>query len=170
MNLGVCSREKEVLDLLKKGQWTQSCPASLRVQVAGCRACGDLVLVAEAFQNDRAKMAGMAPIPSSGPVWWRAQLRRRNIAIERLARPLLGAQIFALAVTLLAGAAFLTLQAQSGIGWLSWLRELPRAFHFEALLPATLLQFGGGLWLLVPVLATLASLGGIAVYLGSEKR
>jgi hypothetical protein len=170
MTLGVCSREKEVLELLKKGQWAQACPDDLHVHVAGCRACGDLVLVTEVFQNDRAKMASLAPIPSSGPLWWRAQLRRRNSAIERLARPLLGAQIFALAVTLLAGAAFLTLQAQSGIGWLSWLRELPRAFHFEALWPAALLQLGGSLWLLVPVLATLASLGGIAVYFGSEKQ
>lgn len=170
MTLSVCSREKEVLDLLKKGHWTQAYPADLRVHVAGCRVCGDLALVTEAFQNDRAKMASLAPIPSSGPVWWRAQLRRRNSAIERLARPLLGAQIFALAVTLLAGAAFLTLQAQSGFGWLSWLRELPRAFHFEALWPVALLQIGGSLWLLVPVLATLASLGGIAVYLGSERQ
>jgi len=83
MTLGVCSREKEVLELLKKGQWAQACPDDLHVHVAGCRACGDLVLVTEVFQNDRAKMASLAPIPSSGPLWWRAQLRRRNSAFAR---------------------------------------------------------------------------------------
>jgi hypothetical protein len=170
MNLGSCSREKEVSELLKQGHWPHACSADLRAHVDGCRVCQDLVLVTASFQKARAEAASAAPLQSPGLLWWRAQLRRRNTAIERVARPLLGAQIFALAVTLMAGAAFLAWQVRRGFSSAAWLAELPRVLHLEALLSATLPRFDGSLWLLVPVLATLALLGGVAVYLASEKQ
>jgi hypothetical protein len=170
MTLGSCSREKEVTELLKRGHWPQACSPELRAHVAGCRACGDLALLTATFQAARAESASVAPLQSPGLLWWRAQLRRRNTAIERMARPLLGAQIFAFAVTLLAGAAFFVVRAQRGFHLLSWLEELPRTLHLEALLPAALPHFEDGIWLLVPALATLALLGGVAVYLSSEKQ
>jgi hypothetical protein len=170
MNLGSCSREKEVSELLKQGHWPHACSADLRAHVDGCVACGDLMRLTTAFHAARTQAASAAPLHSPGLLWWRAQLRRRNTAIERVARPLLGAQIFALAVTLMAGAAFLAWQLRRGFSLVAWLAELPRAIHLEALLSATLPRFDGSLWLLVPVLATLALLGGVAVYLASEKQ
>jgi hypothetical protein len=170
MNLGSCSREKEVSELLKQGHWPHACPDELRVHVAGCSACGDVVRITTTFQAARTQAASAAPLQSPGLLWWRAQLRRRNTAIERVARPLLGAQIFALAVTLATGAAFLAWQVRQGFSLMAWLAELPRAIHLEALLSATLPRFDGSLWLLVPILATLALLGGVAVYLASEKQ
>jgi hypothetical protein len=128
------------------------------------------VLVTENLQRARAEAAGVAPLPRAGLLWWRAQLRRRNANLERISRPVQGAQIFALAVTLLAAAGFVVAEVPHDSSWWTWLEELPHALHFEALLPATLLRPTGGLWLLVPALATLALLGGVAVYLGSEKQ
>jgi hypothetical protein len=169
MNLGSCTNEREVSDLLKRGCWPHAFPAELRAHVTVCRACGERVLVSDVFRRAKAEAVGTAPLQSSGLLWWRAQLRRRNTAMERVARPVLGAQIFALAVTLLAGSAFFASQARSSFFWISWLRELPRALHFEALLPATLPGLDGSLWLLIPALATLALICGVAVLLASEK-
>jgi len=170
MTLGACSREKEIALLLKNGQWPQACPPELQSHVAACRVCGDLVLVTGSLLRARALAASVAPLPPPGILWWRAQLRRRNANIERISRPVLGAQIFALAVTLLAAAGFVIVDAPRGSVWWTWLEELPHALRLEALLPATLLHPTGGLWLLVPALATLALLGSVAVYMGSEKQ
>ena len=86
-------------------------------------------------------------------------------------KPILGAQIFALTTYLLIAMAFLATQARHGIGWLTWLEQLPQAgvLHLEALWPSTLFSSGWSLLLLIPVLATLVLLGGVAVYLASDK-
>jgi hypothetical protein len=170
MTLGACSREKELSELLKQGHWPQACAEELRAHVASCRACREMVLVTTTFQAARTEAASAAQLQSPGLLWWRAQLRRRNADLERIAKPLLGAQIFALAVALLGGAGFVAFQAQRGFSWIAWLQELPRSLHLESLLPAALPRLDGGFWLLVPVLATLALLGGVAVYMASEKQ
>jgi len=170
MNLGACWRENEVSELLKQGHWPHACSAELRAHVAGCRSCRDLVLVTASFQKARAEAASAAPIQSPGLLWWRAQLRRRNTAIERVGRPLLGAQIFALAITLMAGVATLAWQVRQGFRPMAWLAELPRAIHLQALLTALLPRLGGRLWLLVPVLGALALVGSLAAFVASEKQ
>jgi len=170
MNLVACTREKELAELLRRGHWPHACSSELRAHVRGCRACGETVMLTVAFQKSRVEAADMARLASPGHLWWRAQLRRRNAAIERIGRPLLGAQIFALAVCLLAGAGLLVSQARHGLAWVSWFEELPAALRLDALLPAAFPQLDGRFWLLVPALATLALLSGVAVYLASEKR
>ena len=112
----------------------------------------------------------MPRLDAPGVVWWRAQLRRRNAAIERIGRPLLGAQIFALAVSLIVAAGMLAWQTRRGFHVTSWLINLPGALHFNALLPASPPSFEGGIWIVVPILATIALLSGVVVYLGSERR
>ena len=165
-----CPREKEVAGLLHRGHWPQACPAELRTHVDSCRACSDLVLVTAALQTARANAAAMPRLESPGAIWWRAQLRRRNEAIERIARPILGAQIFALSVTLVVAALALVWQARHGFHLVSWIAQLPQALNLDSLLPASSAHPDAGLWLLVPVLATIALLGGVVVYLGSEKQ
>ena len=51
--------------------------------------------------------------------------------------------------------------------WLSWLADLPASVHLTTLWPG---GFNGNLMLLVPILATLALLGGLVVYLASGKQ
>ncbi|HEY1207822.1 MAG TPA: hypothetical protein VGE85_00505 [Terracidiphilus sp.] len=172
MMLNSCSREKEVADLLRRGQWPVACAPELRTHVSACRSCGDLVLVTESFLRARSASAGTARIGSSGALWWRAQLRRRNAAVERIGRPILGAQIFALAVNLFIVVAFLSYQARNGLAWLSWLEQLPQAYslHLENLSQSSLLNPGWNLMVLISAAASLALLGGVAIYLASEKQ
>jgi len=172
MSLSPCSHEKEVAALLARGGWPDACEPELRTHISACRACGDLVLVTETFQRARAEAAGAANLGSPGALWWRAQLRRRNAAVKRVGRPLLGAQIFALSILLFLAGGFLVSQARPGLHGLAWLEELPQphALHLEILWPAALFDSGWSLMALISALATLALLGGVALYLASEKR
>lgn len=167
MNLGGCGREKEVSELLARGYWPDACNSELRAHVASCRACQDLILVKQAFRADRQVVASAAKLESPGVLWWRAQLRRRNAAIERISRPILGAQIFAVAVSLVAAIVYMASQARRGFGWLG---QLPRALHLEVLLPDALQKYPGETWLVLSAIAMLALMSGVIVYKTSEKR
>ena len=77
-----CSRKDEVRDVLAQGHWPEACEVELRTHVEGCRACGEMVMLTESFRAAREDAAAMArPVPAS-LVWWRAQLRRRQAAME----------------------------------------------------------------------------------------
>lgn len=163
-----CAREREVAALLELGQWPQASPEELRAHAAGCRVCAERVLLTESFRAARAA-AMTEPLPASaGALWWRAQLRRRNAALERMAKPLLGAQIFALALTLAAAAGVLVWQLRAGLQAKAWVAGLARALDLGALVPNALPA--GGLGWLVPLLALLALAGGVAVYWTTEKQ
>lgn len=162
-----CAREGEVTQLLDKGCWPGACAADLREHVESCRMCSDLVLVASAFQSAHKQAMQVSQIESAGALWWRAQLRKRNAAIEKVARPIFGAQIFALAISVIVGAAVLAWQ---GNAMKAWFADLPRALHLNALVPGALSPSGGITWILLPVLATVALLSGVVVYLATEKQ
>jgi hypothetical protein len=174
MTFSGCSGEKELAVVLAKGQWPHACPEELRIHVSACRSCADLVLVTGTFQSARNSSIDSAHLPSPGVLWWRAQLRRRNQAIERVGKPILFAQVFALSMILLLGLGLVAYQARHGLNWLSWPGQLPQVQFGSLDLPAlslsSLFASGWSLTLLIPVLATVAVLGGVVVYLGSEKR
>ena len=173
MNLPICSHEKEVSALVQGGQWPAGCAAELRAHVAGCRVCSDLVLVTETFRAAKGRSANAAALSSPGLLWWRAQLRKRNAAVERVSKPFFGAQVFALSIYVLAATAFVVSQARHGLRWLEWLAELPlaKAFHLEVLLP-TANATGKPDWSLMAVLpsvALLALFSGVIVYFATDK-
>jgi hypothetical protein len=180
MKVRACPHRSEILRLLLSGHWPHAAAPELRNHVALCRACGDLVLLTQAFQTARADSANAVQLPPSGVLWWRAQLRRRNAAVERIGKPLLGAQIFALAITLFIAAGLVVSQARYGLHWLSWSAEwsvewfaaLPQspAFHLETLLPLASFKPGVSLIYLIPALIMLALLSGIVLYLASERQ
>lgn len=175
--LRVCKHEAEIHQALLRGQWPVSCAPELRAHAESCRSCQETILLTQAFRGARAVSAGAAQLPPPGVLWWRAQLRRRNAAVERINRPLLGAQIFAFAVTLLVAAGFFVLQAKDGWHWFSslgagvgeWFGSLPQspAFHLEVLWSST--KSGGGLMYLVSGLAMLALASGVVMYLTGQK-
>jgi hypothetical protein len=170
MSLFACTRREEVANALRHGHWPDGCVEELRNHVVACRACSDLVLVTQSFQAARTHADGMPRLESPGVLWWRAQLRRRYAAMESIDRPILGAQLFAFAVIVAVGAIALVWQVREGRHELgSWLEGLSGAFHFDSLLPVSLWHTDGSLWILVPVLATIALLSGVVVYLASEK-
>jgi hypothetical protein len=172
MMLQNCPHEKEVRELIESGQWPLAAAPELRAHVSECRACSDLALVSEAFRQGRSETMASASLTSPGVLLWRAQLRRRNAAVERLTRPLLGAQIFALAVTLLAGVGFAGFEARHGVAWLTWLQQLPQgaALDWHNLFSASLANSGWAWMVLFPAFATLVLLGGVAVYMATDKQ
>ncbi len=170
MTLGACPREHELKNILNRGQWPHACPPEMQAHLAACKPCGDLVLVVQAFRSERAHASASARLESPGVLWWRAQLRRRNAAIQRLQRPLLGAQIFSVALTLVAATVFLVWQSTHGLDWFAWLASMPRSLHFEALLPTALQNPIGATALILGLLAAVAALSGALAYTSSEKR
>jgi hypothetical protein len=162
-----CAREREVTELLDLGCWPDACPEDLRTHVESCRICSDLVVVSQAFQAAHRQTAPLPHLESAGALWWRAQLRRRNAAIEKVGRPILGAQIFALVISVIVGVGVLAWQ---GSALRALLQDLPRALHLDALVPAALSQQGGMASIVLAVLATVALLSGVVVYLATEKQ
>ncbi len=111
-------------------------------------------------------------VQSPGVLWWRAQLRRRNAAVERINKPILGAQIFAFAITFVLAVGFVVFQATHGVRWLSWFGEAlsSQTSYLDALRS---LVWTGSDWSLVVVVAgaiAVTLMGGIVVYLASDHR
>jgi hypothetical protein len=177
MMLRSCSREAEVKALVERGQWPQACAPELRNHVSACRPCSELALVTAVFQRARNQAVGAAKTGSPGLLWWRAQLRRRSVAVQRISKPIVGAQIFALAVNLIVAAAVAVWQARQGVAWLTWLEQLPRNVGSQALAsfphfdlfsssPNSLMSP----LVLISALAAVALVGGVVVYFASEKQ
>lgn len=86
MNLKPCPQRAEVAAAVRDGHWPMACDSSLRVHVGECRGCAEWVLIAEALRQDRAEAIQSAPLPSPGILWWRAQLVRRQQAIQQVSK------------------------------------------------------------------------------------
>ena len=168
--LNGCPRETEVKELVERGQWAVAAATSpeLAAHVRECKACADVVLVTEAFQRARRSAAGPANEIAAGLLWWRAQLRRREAAVERIGRPILGAQIFALVVNLALAVGFVAWEATHGVDWLSWFGMQGQPGGIGALVAAAF--SGWGLAVVVPAIAVLALVGGAAVFLAAERQ
>jgi hypothetical protein len=170
MTLRTCSRQPEVLELLALGHWPHACSPELRTHLSECRACAELLLVTQAFQGARASTAAQAQLPAPGAIWWRAQLRRRNAAVERVGKPMLGAYVFALSMTLVVAVTAVISQARHGFRWLDWLGQSQISTSLgQAFNPSAWLSSGGSLAILIPVLATVALVGAVVVYLTVER-
>ena len=106
-----CPREDDVLDALASARWPHRADAELVDHVASCAICRDVITVASAIQADHDDAWREANVPSSGQMWWRAEMRARQDAVRAASRPLHVVQgvavFFALAVT-------------AAIGWLAW--------------------------------------------------
>ncbi|HUH62979.1 MAG TPA: hypothetical protein VLZ50_08280 [Terracidiphilus sp.] len=172
MMLRPCPREREVKEQMQRGLWPDGSAEDLRRHVSGCRACGELVVVMQAFRSARASSVSSANPSSAGVLWWRAQLRRRNAAMEQIARPILGAQIFALAVTIAIAVILAVSQANHGLRWLAWLKQLGQtpALHFENLWSSALAMPQWGLMLLIFGLAGIAVLGGVVLFSDRQRQ
>ena len=166
MTFRTCSYEVELTQALKDGHWPSGCGTELRAHVDGCGSCRDLVLVTQAFQGARRESEQLMPSGSASLLWWRAQVRRRTAATERVSRPITIAQTFALFVYVLVAVVFAASQYNHGLHWASWWSELaPRAVHF---LPDISGKVDLNSFLLISGLGVVALLSGLVVYLASE--
>jgi hypothetical protein len=175
MMLRPCPYEPEVKLRVERGQWPQACPQDLLSHAANCRQCSEVALVTAAFQRARNQAVVAAKLGSPGLLWWRAQLRRRNAAVERISRPILSAHVFALGVNLVVAIVVAVWQARNGLAWLTWLESLPRGLGSQwisALAPKELFSSSALLspGVLIAAAASLALIGGVVVYFSSEER
>jgi hypothetical protein len=106
-----CPRESDVLDALASARWPDRVDAELAQHVAACSICQDVIAVASAMQEDHDVTWREANVPSSGQMWWRAEMRARQDAIRDASRPVTVAQAVAVGLAL----------SFTGIaGWLAW--------------------------------------------------
>ena len=170
-----CPHEPELRILLERGQWPTAAQAELRTHVAGCRACSDLALLTTSFQASRATAAAAAQLPPPGLLWWRAQLHRRNQAVERINRPLASAQLFALlsiSITLVALALFSRRQIAEWAGSFTPSNPSHLFSSFSSSLRSSATEWLALSWnpaYLLPAIALLVLAGGIAIYMASER-
>jgi hypothetical protein len=111
MTLVECPRETDVLDALASARWPERVDAELRDHVASCEVCQDVIAVASAMREDHEAAWREASVPSSGQMWWRAEMRARQDAVREASRPVTVAQGVAVV---------LALAVAAGAGWLAW--------------------------------------------------
>jgi len=108
---GGCCREQDVLDALVTERWPDRADADLRAHTADCAICRDLIASVGPILGDRVDLSNEGHLPSSGAMWWRAQMRARQEAVREASRPVTIAQIIGFAcVIAIAGVA---------VAWLS---------------------------------------------------
>jgi hypothetical protein len=88
MNMIECPRESDVLDAIDSKRWPHRVDQELVDHVAACEICSDVLTVAAAMREDQGAIWQEASIPSSGQVWWRAEMRARQQAIREASRPI----------------------------------------------------------------------------------
>jgi hypothetical protein len=126
-----CPHEADVLDALASARWPERVETGLTQHVASCSICQDVVSVASVMQEDHEAARhewNDANVPSSGQMWWRAEMRARQDAIREATRPVTVAQ---------AVAAGLAVSVAGVAGWLAW--PTVQGF-FAALVPGSTSQ------------------------------
>ncbi|MGZ7030284.1 MAG: hypothetical protein ACXVG9_13250 [Terriglobales bacterium] len=166
-----CSRGAEIAEALKNGRWPDACERELHAHADSCQGCSDLILVTQAFQRARTEAAPRARFDSASLLWWRAQLRQRNTAVERVGKPITIAQTFAVVVNLLVAVGFVAWQFRRGVRWDSiWPGFFrPATFHswnwsFAAM------RLDWTFMVLIPSLAAMALVSWLVLRLVSEKQ
>ena len=87
---------------------------------ADCPQCGPLVALAQQIRAEFEHTTHQARVPTAEIVWWRAQMRAREEAARKAARPILFTQALAVAALiglLVSVAGRLTLPALSLLEW-----------------------------------------------------
>jgi hypothetical protein len=171
MMLEFCSQEKELAAALQEERWPDAVDPALRAHVDACRSCGELVLVAQTLRQSRNEAAQQAVLPAPGALWWRAQMRRRRGAVERMTRPIAVVEKLAFASVVLCLLCLAAWQWSPISEWV--LRSTSAARPATSILDNLWTPFASaGGWipaLLIAGLGTLAVFGGLAVYLLVEK-
>jgi len=118
-----CPFEEQVLSAVTSGDWPDRADQTLRSHVAECATCADLAMVGGLLKDDHAAAVAESNVPSSGQVWWRAQVRARAEAQRAAERPIFVAQAIAAAAPAELGT----------VAWLAigaWVILAPVALYF----------------------------------------
>ena len=120
-----CPREQDVINTIVTGQWPDRCEGSLAAHAAECVVCRELVEVASVIRLDRDRLHEAMSLPSAGQVWWRAAIRARLEASQRVARPL--SWLFGVSVACAAGLTIAVVQLLWSPLRLAWEGSSPSA-------------------------------------------
>jgi hypothetical protein len=112
-----CCREQELLEALASDATQQDWSDDLRGHVSGCAICRDIVAVALPLLQDRQAAVEGAQPPSSGVVWWRAQMRARQEAARAATQPITLFQGLGAAAAVALGVVLLSAAAPIISGW-----------------------------------------------------
>jgi hypothetical protein len=154
-----CSRLQEVRQALADGHWPQASPTDLRAHVDTCPRCAQEILITQHLQQSRATAIPGSQPGSASLLWWRAQTRRRHAALERAGRPIAAAQIFAFIIAV---------TAIIGVVAAHW-RDLIASAQTTPALSFTTILSDWGLAPIVIAIAAITTLGGVALYLTTER-
>lgn len=106
-----CVHEREVLDLVLADRWPDRCDPDMVTHASTCDVCADVVAVALAMREDEARVEAevvaaqphhQSVVPDATLVWWRAQIRAREDAARKAARPIAMVQGIAIGIGLVA--------------------------------------------------------------------
>ena len=100
-----CVREQDVLDALAARRWPARCDGELVAHIAQCSICADMIAVVQPIGDAHEELWPSVQVPSASTVWWRAQLRARQEAARRVARPITIVQAAAVVAALAVAAA-----------------------------------------------------------------
>jgi hypothetical protein len=162
-----CSREAEVLEALASGAAPQDWNDELRAHGGTCDICRDLIAVAlPLLQEHHAAVDGAHP-PSSGIVWWRAQMRARQEAARAATRPITVFQAVAAVAAVALFVMLLSATAPTLSGWfggLSVVGDLRDLFTLPGIDLASLKPSTNTGVFLVGACAVCLLLGPLAIY------
>ena len=167
-----CSYGKEIAEALESGRWPHVCGTDLRAHAETCRSCSDLILVTHTFQRARRATPQAARFDSPSLLWWRAQLRQRNAAVERVAKPIRFAYAFALLLNVIVFAGFVAWQFWSGVRWAAIWSGVLRAqtLRLEAPWSFASIKLEWILMLLIPGIGVTSLVSFVVLYFASDER
>jgi hypothetical protein len=156
-----CAHLDEVRQSLAAGQWPHAAAPELRAHAQTCTRCAQEILLTTHFQQARANTIAAAQPGTPSLLWWRAQLRRRNAALTRAARPLAAAHVFAFILVIA------TIVGVIASRWHNLLDRAPSAQSAVNSLAA--IRADWGLAPLILAITLITTLGGVAVYLSTDR-
>lgn len=155
-----CAHLNEVRHALTAGQWPHAAAPELRSHAATCNRCAQEILITTHLQQARSAAIVSAQPGTPNLLWWRAQLIRRNLAVERASRPIAAAQAFALIIV------FITMTCLVAAHWHSLLDPT-----LPARAAASLVSIRGdwGITPLILAFTLIPTLGAVVLYLSTER-
>jgi hypothetical protein len=166
-----CAREQDVLDALATGAAREGWSDDLRAHVDACTNCGEIVAVALPLLQEHHEAVEGAQPPSSGIVWWRAQMRARQEAAKAATRPITVVQGAAVAGGVAIFLMLMSATAPTLFGWFGGLNTFSGLGDFFTLPQVELTSLrpttNTGL-LLVGACLICALLGPVALYFASD--
>lgn len=159
-----CPCERDVLDLVAIGQWPARADATLRAHAAECAVCREVAAVATVVR-EWADEPQPIKVPDAAVVWYLAQVRAKEDAARRASRPVLAAQLIALATVILA-----VVTMGPSAGW--YLSLLPDVSLPSLSLPSVSLPdvstWGWLAWSILAAIGALLLAGGLAWVLAED--